>query len=64
MRWAVSVMVRFSERMVPEVAQTFWAAMMCGESITDAAAEAGTYRKMWARWLAAAGVSARGVVAT
>jgi IS30 family transposase len=48
-------MVRFSERMVPEVAQTFWAAMQRGEFITDAAAEAGTYRKMGARWLAAAG---------
>jgi IS30 family transposase len=41
--------------MVPEVAQTFWAAMQRGEFITDAAAEAGTYRKMGARWLAAAG---------
>lgn len=48
-------MVRFSERMVPEVFQTFWAAMQRGEFITDAAAEAGTYRKKGAWWLAAAG---------
>jgi transposase, IS30 family len=35
----------FSDRMVPEVYQTFWAAMARGEFITDAAAEAGTYRR-------------------
>jgi transposase, IS30 family len=44
--------VRFSERMVPEVFQTFWAAMQRGEFITDAAAEAGTYRKKGAWWIA------------
>jgi transposase, IS30 family len=44
--------VRFSERMVPEVFQTFWAAMQRGEFITDAAAEAGTYRKKGAWWVA------------
>ncbi len=48
-------MTRFSERMVPEVVQRFWAAMARGEFITDAAAEAGTYRKQGTRWLAAAG---------
>jgi IS30 family transposase len=48
-------MARFSERMVPEVVQRFWAAMARGEFITDAAAEAGTYRKKGTRWLAAAG---------
>jgi len=48
-------MAQFSERMVTEVVQQFWAAMARGEFITDAAAEAGTYRKKGARWLAAAG---------
>jgi DNA-binding CsgD family transcriptional regulator len=45
----------FSDRMVPEVVQTFWVAMQRGEFITDAAAQAGTYRKKGARWLVAAG---------
>src|ERR1022692_5136183 len=44
-----------SDQMVGEVVQRFWAAMARGEFITDAAAEAGTYRKKGARWLAAAG---------
>ena len=44
--------MRFSDHMVPEVFQTFWAAMQRGEFITDAAAEAGTYRKK-AAWAAA-----------
>ena len=48
-------MARFSDRMVTEVVQRFWAAMQRGEFITDAAAEAGTYRKRGARWLVAAG---------
>ncbi len=48
-------MARFSDRMVTEVVQTFWAAMQRGEFITDAAAEAGTYRIKGARWLASAG---------
>ncbi|MDQ2759024.1 MAG: hypothetical protein M3Y17_00940 [Actinomycetota bacterium] len=48
-------MARFSDRMVCEVVQTFWAAMQRGEFITDAAAQAGTYRKKGARWLASAG---------
>ena len=47
--------VRFSDRMVPEVYQRFWEAMARGEFITDAAADAGTYRKMGARWLAVCG---------
>ena len=46
---------RFSDRMVTEVVQRFWAAMARGEFITDAAAEAGTYRVKGARRLAAAG---------
>ena len=47
--------MRFSYCMVPEVYQLFWAAMARGEFITDAAAEAGTYRKQGTRWLVAAG---------
>jgi IS30 family transposase len=43
--------VRFSEHMVAEVSQTFWAAMARGEFITGAAAEAGTYRAKGRRWL-------------
>jgi IS30 family transposase len=45
----------FSDRMIPEIVQTFWAGMQRGEFITDAAAQAGTYRKKGTRWLAAAG---------
>jgi len=41
--------------MVPEVVQVFWAAMARGEFVTAAAAEAGTYREMGTRWLAASG---------
>ena len=37
-------MAQFSDRMVTEVVQVFWAAMARGEFITDAAAEVGTYR--------------------
>ncbi len=48
-------MAQFSERMVTEVVQQFWAAMARGEFITDAAAEAGTYRMKGARWLRAEG---------
>jgi len=48
-------MVQFSGRMVPEVVQVFWAAMARGEFVTTAAAEAGTYREMGTRWLAASG---------
>ena len=48
-------MAQFSERMVPEVVQRFWAAMARGEFITDAAAEVGTYREKGARWLRAEG---------
>jgi IS30 family transposase len=48
-------MVQFSGRMVPEVVQVFWAAMARGEFVAAAAAEAGTYREMGTRWLAASG---------
>ena len=49
------VMAQFSERMVTEVVQQFWAAMARGEFITDAAAQAGTSRVKGARWLRAEG---------
>jgi DNA-binding CsgD family transcriptional regulator len=48
-------MARFSDRMVPEVVQGFWAAMARGEFVTVAAAEAGTHREKGTRWLAAEG---------
>jgi IS30 family transposase len=48
-------MARFSERMVTEVVQQLWEAMARGEFITGAAAQAGTYRKKGARWLAVEG---------
>ena len=46
-------MARFSDRMVPEVVQVFWAAMARGEFVTATAAQAGTYREQGTRWLAA-----------
>ncbi len=46
---------RFSERMITDVVQEFWAAMQQGDFITEAAEKVGTYRKMGARWLAAEG---------
>ncbi len=48
-------MARFTDLMVPERVQPFWAALQRGEFITDAAAEVGTYRKRGTRWVAAAG---------
>ena len=48
-------MAQFSQRMVTEVVQQFWAAMARGEFITDAAAAAGTHRMMETRWLRAEG---------
>jgi len=48
-------MAVFTDRMVPERVQPFWAALQRGEFITDAAAEAGTYRKKGTRWVAACG---------
>lgn len=47
--------MRFSDHMVAEVSQTFWAAMARGEFITEAAAEAGTYRQKGRRWLRESG---------
>jgi transposase, IS30 family len=48
-------MARFTDCMIAERVRPFWAAMQGGEFITDAAAEAGTYRKKGTRWVAAAG---------
>ena len=57
-------MTRFTEAMVPEIVQPFWAAVQRGEFITDAAGMAGTYRKKGARWIAAAGEVRRAVDGT
>jgi transposase, IS30 family len=48
-------MARFTELMVPERVQPFWAALQRGEFINDAAAQIGTYRKKGTRWVAACG---------
>ena len=48
-------MVRFSNAQVAEAIQPFWAALQRGEFISDAAAQAGTYRKQGTRWVAACG---------
>jgi IS30 family transposase len=48
-------MARFTDRMIPERVQPFWAALQRGEFINDAAAEVGTYRKKGTRWVAACG---------
>jgi len=47
--------VRFSNRMVPELSQGFWAALQAGEFLTDAAALAGTHRHRGLVWLREAG---------
>jgi transposase, IS30 family len=46
-------MAVFNWRMRPEVVQSFWAALQAGEFITGAAEQAGTYREMGGRWIAA-----------
>ncbi len=48
-------MVRFSNGMLAEAIQPFWAALQRGEFLTDAAVQAGTYRKQGTRWVAACG---------
>ena len=48
-------MVKFNDRMVTDVVQTFWAAMARGEFITGAAAEVGTYRGKGRLWLRESG---------
>lgn len=43
--------VRFSNRLVAELNQPFWAAWQGGEFLTDASALAGTHRKRGLAWL-------------
>ena len=42
-------MAGFTESMINEKVQPFWAALQRGEFITDAAAEVGTYRSGYKR---------------
>ena len=51
----VLMTVRFSNQLVPELYQPFWAAWQAGEFLTDAAAVAGTYRHRGLAWLRASG---------
>jgi IS30 family transposase len=48
-------MARFANHMISENLQVFWAALQRGAFITDAAVEAGTYRKQGTRWVLAHG---------
>ena len=47
--------VRFSNQMVPDLIQPFWAAWQSGEFLTDAALLAGTYRHRGLAWLRESG---------
>src|SRR4051794_20016065 len=47
--------VRFSNQLVAELYQPFWAAWQAGEFLTDAAAVGGTYRHRGLAWLRQAG---------
>jgi transposase, IS30 family len=47
--------MRFSNQLVAELYQPFWAAWQAGEFLTDASALAGTHRKRGLAWLRAAG---------
>jgi len=47
--------VRFSNQLVAEMVQPFWAAVQAGEFLTDAAAVAGTNRWRGLRWVREAG---------
>ena len=49
------LMARFSNHMISENVQVFWAELQRGEFITDAAEAAGTYRKQGTRWVLANG---------
>src|SRR5680860_991153 len=46
---------RFSNQLVAELYQPFWAAWQAGEFLTDATALAGTYRQRGLAWLRQAG---------
>jgi len=48
-------MVRFSNQLVVEAIQPFWAALQAGEFLTDAAALAGTHRHRGLAWVRQAG---------
>ena len=47
--------VRFSNQLVAELIQPFWAAWQAGEFMTDASALAGTYRNRGLAWVRQAG---------
>ncbi len=47
--------VRFSNQLVAELIQPFWAAWQAGEFMTDASAVAGTYRQRGLAWVRQAG---------
>jgi len=47
--------VRFSNQLVAELYQPFWAVWQAGEFLTDAAAVAATYRHRGLAWLRRAG---------
>jgi IS30 family transposase len=47
--------VRFSNQLVAEAIQPFWAALQAGEFLTDASAVAGTHRHRGLQWLREAG---------
>ena len=47
--------VRFSNQLVAELYQPFWAALQAGEFLTDAAVVAGTHRWRGLKWLREAG---------
>jgi len=47
--------VRFSNKLVAELIQPFWAALQAGEFLTDAAAVAQTHRHRGLAWLREAG---------
>ena len=47
--------VRFSNQMLPDLIQPFWAAWQSGEFLTDAAWLAGTYRHRGLAWLRESG---------
>jgi transposase, IS30 family len=47
--------VRFSNQLVAELYQPFWAALQAGEFLIDAAALAGTHRWRGLKWLREAG---------
>ncbi len=49
------LMARFANHMISEDVQVFWAALQRGAFITEAAEEAGTYRKQGTRWVIANG---------